>query len=238
MGRLQSVLGALDLCVCDCRHWQQTCWARPYHGAGFGEALVGPGCSQRGQTGMAAPLGSRCPGSSYWVLLAQLEDWNTCNLADGTGSLWGQHWLSSVLFSSRDTVNGRTDSTERLQSVKFRDALLGKWELGDGRVSLPSSPPSLGSFLANLKSSRILAGFFANNQCRGKNEIPPMDSGCIAGVSCSAWWGVVTREHGKTLWKHRQPVAALQAQGGLNKRHEGNYISICCKINYFKAPIY
>lgn len=62
------------VCVCDCRHLQQACWACPYHGAGFGEALVGPGCSQRGQTGMAGPLGFRCPGSSYWVLLAQLKD--------------------------------------------------------------------------------------------------------------------------------------------------------------------
>lgn len=62
------------VCVCDCRHLQQACWACPYHGAGFGEALVGPGCSQCGQTGMAGPLGFRCPGSSYWVLLAQLKD--------------------------------------------------------------------------------------------------------------------------------------------------------------------
>lgn len=232
------------VCGCDCRHLQQACWAYPYHGAGFGEALVGPGCSQRGQTGMAGPLGFRCPGSSYWVLLAQLKDWNRCNSGNRTGSLGGQHQLSSVLFSSRETdsrdsVNGRIESTERnrLGYSVFRDALLRKWVLGDHRVSLPSSPPSLGCFLAKLKRSRTLAGFFAN-QCGGKNEIPPMEwwldlrceLSCLVGSGDKGTWQNAL----ETGW----PVAALQAQWGLNKGHDRNYTSVCCKRNYFRAPIY
>lgn len=235
-----QLLDGLALCVCvSCRHLQQACWARPYHGAGFGEALVGPGRSQRGQTGMAAPLGFRCPGSSYWVLLAQLKDWNRCNSGNRTGSWWGQHWLSSVLFSSRETgsrdsVNGRIESTERLQSVKFRDALLGKWKLGDCRVSLLSSPPSLGSFLTNLKSSRTQAGFLQIS-VEVKMKSHQRNGGWVSGVSSPALWGVVTREHGKTLWKHRR-----LSEDWIKDMKEiiPQSLSICCKRNYFRASIY
>lgn len=60
----------------------QTHWPFPYHGVGFGEALVGPGCSQHEQTGMARPLWFRCPDSSCLVLLEQLKDGNRWNLGN------------------------------------------------------------------------------------------------------------------------------------------------------------
>lgn len=168
--------GGLDLSGVTASIMQQTFWAFPYHGAGFGEVLVGPRCSQRGQTGMAGPLLFRCLGSSYWALLAQLKDWNRLNLGNGTGGSWGQKdWLSGVLFGSkkgtdsRSLVYGRIEGKQRhhlIYSVlSLQGALLKKLRVRWSQCLLvcPSPlhwcPPS--PFLANVKSSRTPIFFFS-----------------------------------------------------------------------------
>lgn len=171
----------------------------------------------RGGTGGARmlPAWADRNGSASRLPLSRLQLLGAAGTAGGLKQMWLGWWdrefvgpalaFQCALQQQREIpgtqwMAGLT--AQKGYSVKFRYALLRKWELGDGRVSLPSSPPSLGSFLANLKSSRTLAGFFAN-QCGGKNEVHQWNSGWISAVSCSAWWGVVTREPGKTLWKHR-----------------------------------